>query len=251
MYPLPSGVRSALFVNLLTEDNLPYYTSTIREKTRMPYDHPLTAWSRRWTAEEGRHSIVIRDWVTVTRALDPKVLETGRMEQVDRGIVPNPETFTDMIAYVSFQEQATQVAHRNTGKMLGKEMLGSKVMSLVSGDEGLHYNFYRNLTKEAITIDPSTMVISIAKKLRSFRMPGEGIPQFKKHDQAIRQSGIFGSTELFKEVVMPTLNAWGIDTLHGLSAEAEAARIKIHTALATFEKLSDKEQVAREEFATT
>ena len=43
----PPPVRSALFVNLLTEDNLPYYTTDI---TRLfGVDHAWGAWSRRWT----------------------------------------------------------------------------------------------------------------------------------------------------------------------------------------------------------
>src|SRR4051812_41523796 len=63
--PLPPGVRSSLFVNLLTEDNLPYYFNTIDKM--FGSDGPWGEWSRRWTAEEGRHSIVIRDYLTVTR----------------------------------------------------------------------------------------------------------------------------------------------------------------------------------------
>jgi len=31
-YPLSSGVRSAIYVNLLTEDNLPYYTTALYER---------------------------------------------------------------------------------------------------------------------------------------------------------------------------------------------------------------------------
>ncbi|HKY14402.1 MAG TPA: acyl-ACP desaturase, partial [Microthrixaceae bacterium] len=58
---LPPGVRSALLVNLLTEDNLPYY---FRDVERMfAGSDPWNFWNRRWTAEEGRHSIVIRDYI--------------------------------------------------------------------------------------------------------------------------------------------------------------------------------------------
>ena len=46
------AVRSASFVNLLTEDNLPYYLRTISE--RFGRDDAWGTWSRRWTAEEGR-----------------------------------------------------------------------------------------------------------------------------------------------------------------------------------------------------
>src|SRR5688500_8748881 len=48
--PLPPAVRSALFVNLLTEDNLPYYFRTI--EAMFGRDSAWGEWSRRWTAEE-------------------------------------------------------------------------------------------------------------------------------------------------------------------------------------------------------
>src|SRR4051794_4043597 len=61
--PMPDAVRSALFVNLLTEDNLPYYFQSIDRM--FGGDSAWGAWARRWTAEEGRHAIVIRDYLTV------------------------------------------------------------------------------------------------------------------------------------------------------------------------------------------
>src|SRR3982751_2720197 len=75
-FPLPDPVRSALFVNLLTEDNLPHYFETIN---RVFGHEAWRVWARRWTAEEMRHATVIRDYVTVTRALDPVALEQARM----------------------------------------------------------------------------------------------------------------------------------------------------------------------------
>ena len=77
--PLPAGVRSALVVNLLTEDNLPYYFETIN---RMFANEVWREWARRWTAEEMRHAIVIRDYITVTHAVDLEALEHARMHQV-------------------------------------------------------------------------------------------------------------------------------------------------------------------------
>src|SRR5271156_2258080 len=82
--PLSFGVRSALVVNLLTEDNLPYYYETIN---RVFANDVWRSWARRWTAEEMRHSIVIRDYITVTHAVDLVALENGRMQQVSGGAV--------------------------------------------------------------------------------------------------------------------------------------------------------------------
>src|SRR5438105_2222205 len=96
---IPGPVRSALFVNLLTEDNLPYYFHSIDRM--FGEDGAWGAWARRWTAEEGRHAIVIRDYLTVTRALDPVALERGRMQQVSGGISPEPDAVADGLVYVT------------------------------------------------------------------------------------------------------------------------------------------------------
>ncbi len=88
--PMDEAVRSSLFVNLLTEDNLPYYFRTIERM--FGADSVWGVWARRWTAEEMRHSIVIRDYLTVTRAIDPRALEDGRMSQMSGGQVPEPES---------------------------------------------------------------------------------------------------------------------------------------------------------------
>src|SRR6267154_5931502 len=89
------AARSALFVNLLTEDNLPHYFRTVAGL--FDDDDAWGAWARRWTAEEGRHAIVIRDYLTVTRAVDPVALERGRMIQVSKGQVPMFESVAEVL----------------------------------------------------------------------------------------------------------------------------------------------------------
>ena len=148
--PLTFGVRSALVVNLLTEDNLPYYYETIH---RVFANDVWRTWARRWVAEEMRHAIVIRDYITVTHSVDLAALEAGRMQQVCGGAVPDPVSAADTLVYVALQELATRIAHRNTGTMLDDEA-GYKVMARVAADENLHYLFYRDLVSAALEIDP-------------------------------------------------------------------------------------------------
>ena len=80
---LCDGARSALFLNILTEDNLPHYYRQINGK--FGNDDVWGEWNRRWTAEEGRHAIVIRDYLAVTRSIDMRELERARMRQVSMG----------------------------------------------------------------------------------------------------------------------------------------------------------------------
>ncbi len=209
---LPAGVRSALVVNLLTEDNLPYYFETIN---RMFPHEVWHAWARRWTAEEMRHAIVIRDYMTVTRAVDLVALENARMHQVCGGQVPQPDSAADTLAYVALQELATRISHRNTGNLLDDDA-GYKVMARVAADENLHYLFYRDLVSAALEIDPSGTVCAIERQVRTFEMPGVGIPDFTAHASAIAAAGIYDFVLHHDQVLVPVvLRHWGIETIEG------------------------------------
>ena len=221
---LPLGVRSALFVNLLTEDNLPYYYETIH---RMFANDVWREWSRRWVAEEMRHAIVIRDYITVTHAIDLGALERARMHQVCGGQVPQPDSAADALVYVALQELATRISHRNTGQLLDDEP-GYKVMARVAADENLHYLFYRDLVSAALEVDPSGTVCAIERQVRGFEMPGVGIPDFSAHAAAIAACGIYDLVLHHDQVLVPVvLRHWGVETIEGLSPEAEAARERI------------------------
>jgi acyl-[acyl-carrier-protein] desaturase len=221
----PAPVRSALFVNLLTEDNLPYYSMEIHEM--FGAGGAWGEWARRWTAEEGRHSIVMRDWMTVTRAIDPIELERGRMAQVCGGIVPHPQTAIRGLVYVTLQELATRISHYNTGKFL-TDKFGEDIMKRVAADENLHYLFYRDMATAALELDPSQTVMAIEAEVREFAMPGVGIPNFDAHAKAIARHQIYDMQIHHEKILVPVvLNHWKVEELSGLTAEAEAARDKL------------------------
>jgi acyl-[acyl-carrier-protein] desaturase len=218
-------VRSALFVNLLTEDNLPYYFRTIERM--FGADGVWGEWARRWTAEEGRHSIVIRDYLTITRAIDPIALERARMHQVSTGVVPEPPTAADGFVYVALQELATRIAHRNTGKLL-EDKAGYDVMARVASDENLHFLFYRDIVAAAIELDPSALVLAIERQVHDFEMPGTGIIGFDEHAVAIARAGIYDLQLHHEQILVPVvLRQWAIESLEGLSPEAEESRARL------------------------
>ncbi len=225
-YPLPDAVRSALFLNLLTEDNLPYYFAHI---TRVFGDTAWGEWGRRWTAEEGRHAIVIRDYLTVTRALDPVALERGRMSQVSGGVAPEPESVPDTMVYVALQELATRIAHMNTAKHLtAADRTGYEVMARVAADENLHYLFYRDVTSAALELDPSSVVMALERQVRSFAMPGVGVPDFASHAARIATLGIYDFVQFHDHILQPViLRHWKLELLEGISAAAEEARERL------------------------
>jgi acyl-[acyl-carrier-protein] desaturase len=86
--PRLTGVAQAAFeVNLLTEDNLPSYHHQLL--ATLGRDGAWRTWSHRWTAEEGRHPVVLRDYLLVTRNIDPVALERGRIATMQQGWMPD------------------------------------------------------------------------------------------------------------------------------------------------------------------
>lgn len=230
---LTAAARSALYVNLLTEDNLPYYFNDIDRV--FGKENAFGYWTRRWTAEEGRHSIAIRDYLTVTRAIDPWELERSRMIQVTGAQTPKPTSPQHGFCYLAIQELATRVSHLNTGKLLG-DPAGYAVMSRVASDENLHFMFYRDMVSACLEIDPSATLVAMEEVVRQFAMPGVGIPGFDRHSKAIARAGIYDIAVHHDRIVNPTVrNNWRIADLGGLDAAGEAARAAL---MAQLERLS-------------
>lgn len=221
---LPAEVQSALFVNLLTEDNLPYYFRDIERF--LGADGALGEWTRRWTAEEARHAVVIRDYLTVTRAIDPAALERGRMVQMSGGVVPQPPSAVEGIVYVTLQELATRISHRKTGEQIrDHDRTGYDIMRQVAIDENHHFLFYRDLTQAALEVRPSDVVEAMEHQVIGFAMPGEGIPGFKQHAKQIASAGIYDLAIHHDQILEPVvLQQWGLADIEGLSPEAEQSR---------------------------
>jgi acyl-[acyl-carrier-protein] desaturase len=243
-YEVNDGVRSSLFVNLLTEDNLPYYFHTI--SNMFGQGGPWAEWSHRWTAEEGRHSIVIRDYFSVTRALDPVALERARMAQVTCGEVPEPDSVMESMLYVAMQELATRVAHRRTGKLM-VDPVGETIMKRVAMDENLHHLFYRDIASSAQELDPDQFMIALERQVRDFEMPGTGIVGFKKHAAAIAREGIYDFAVHYDTVIAPVvLKHFDVEHMEGLSPAAESARDDLMSFVERLERFSRRSKERQE-----
>lgn len=235
---IDDAVRSSLLVNLLTEDNLPYYFRSV-EKVFGPQG-AWGEWVRRWTAEEGRHSMAIYGYLMVTRAIDPHHLERCRMAQVSGGVTPDPDSMQHAFVYLSLQELATRIAHRGTGRVIG-DPAGYEVMMRVAADENLHQLFYRDMATACLQVDPSGMVIAMDEEVRNFAMPGVGIPGFAEHAKRIANAGIYDLSIHHEQILVPmVMRTWNLEGLEGLDEEAEAARERLVKYMAKSERVAKR-----------
>jgi acyl-[acyl-carrier protein] desaturase len=224
--PRLTGVAQTAFeIGLLTEDNLPSYHRLIHGMFGKG-DGAWINWVGRWTAEEGRHAIVLRDYLTVTRNIDPVLLERGRMTQLQQGYDHDSPTTLRGLAYVAFQELATRISHRNTGRY-SSDPVADRIMARIAADENLHMVFYRDILGAALAIQPSAAVRAIVDEVLAFEMPGAGIPGFVRKAAQIARAGIYDLRVHRDEVLLPILRHWRIFELEGLDGAAEEARRRL------------------------
>ena len=214
--------RISLVVNLLTEDNLPSYHHEIA--TLFGRDGAWGTWVHRWTTEEGRHAIVMRDYLLTTRAVDPVELERLRMHHMSEGFESdNAHSMLHSVAYVAFQELATRISHRNTGHQSGDPVC-DRMLSRIATDENLHMVFYRNLLKAAFEIAPDLTMQAVRDVVVDFRMPGHGIPGFERAAAQMAIGEVYNLRIHHDDVLQPVLRFLKIMEIDGLGPEGLKAQ---------------------------
>ena len=228
---LDDVAKAAMVTNLLTEDNLPSYHREIAENFSM--DDAWGHWVGRWTAEENRHGIAMRDYLVVTRGVDPVALEEARMIHMTNGFSSLAtagkraeelgETSAGLlrsVAYVTFQELATRVSHRNTGKACN-DPIADRMLQRIAADENLHMVFYRNICGAGLDISPDQTIRAIYEVVSNFQMPGLGMPNFRRNGVLMAKHGIYDLRQHLEEVIQPVLRKWNIFEREDFSAEGE------------------------------
>ena len=245
---LDEVAKAAMITNLLTEDNLPSYHRVIADNFSM--DSAWGFWVGRWTAEENRHSIVMRDYLTVTRGVDPAQLEADRMVHMTNGYSPEAAAgdrveemmekggemgLLHSVAYVTFQELATRVSHRNTGKACN-DPIADKMLQRIAADENLHMIFYRNICGAGMDIAPDQTLRAVTDIVTNFQMPGAGMPNFRRHGVLMAKHGIYDLRQHLEEVIQPVLRKWNVFDRDDFSAEGDQTREELAAFLEQLEK---------------
>ena len=240
--------RTALEVNLLTEDNLPSYHREVERA--FGRDSAWGTWVNRWTAEEGRHAFCIRDYLLVTRGVDPDELERARMETMEAGLRRRATSrCCNVCAYVSFQELATRVSHRNTGRYT-EEPIAEKLLTRVAKDENLHMIFYRNIVAGRARARRPTRrcgrspTRSSASRCRAASSRASAARPCRWPRPA---STTCASTTTTSS--MPLLRQWGVFELEGLDAEGEQAREELAAAVSALDDEATRFVERRDEAA--
>jgi acyl-[acyl-carrier-protein] desaturase len=243
---LSDVAKAAMVTNLLTEDNLPSYHREIAEN--FSRDGAWGTWVGRWTAEENRHGIVMRDYLVVTRGVDPVALEQARMIHMTNGFaspIGSHSGLLHSVSYVTFQELATRVSHRNTGKVCD-DPIADRMLQRIAADENLHMIFYRNISAAALDIAPDQTLEALSDIVMNFQMPGAGMPNFRRNGVLMAKHGIYDLRQHLEDVVWPVLRKWRIFEREDFTGRGESKREELAVFLEDLERQATKFEEMRD-----
>jgi acyl-[acyl-carrier-protein] desaturase len=191
-------------------------------------------WHIRWGAEEERHADL---WRNATVALGRR--NESWIEEYSDSLRSKPwslpwDSPLHMVFYQVIQERATYVSYRNFGLAVSGmlPLLPSpvdpvmiQICRLIAHDEAAHYHFFTEVARLLIYYQTEKALDAFADVLRLFTMPARNIvPGYEKFGQALHDTGIFGRTIYYHDVVQVVLEALSLPPLRALERCVHQAR---------------------------
>ncbi|WP_019971956.1 acyl-ACP desaturase [Mycobacterium sp. 141] len=203
---LPKNVTDALEILLITKDNLAGYHRELVEHFILE-----EKWGRflgRWTAEEHLHAVALRNYLVVTREIDPTANEDVRVEHVMKGYRADAYSQIETLVFMAFFERSHAVYCRNLEAQVAEPVLAS-LMGRIAGDEERHEEFFANLVSYVLEQHRDETVAAIAARANELDVIGADIDAYQDKVALVAESGIFDKAAL-RKVISDRITAWGL-----------------------------------------
>jgi acyl-[acyl-carrier-protein] desaturase len=204
---LPKHVTDALEILLITKDNLAGYHRELVEHFIL--DERWGRWIGRWTAEEHLHAVALRNYLVVTREIDPSANEDVRVAHVMKGYRADSYSQVETLVFMAFFERAHAVFCRNLQAQIEEPILAAMV-GRIAKDEERHEEFFANLVAHLLTSDRDETVAAIAKRAAALETIGADIEAYQDKVALVAETGIFDDAA-FRKVISDRITAWGVD----------------------------------------
>lgn len=203
---LPKHVTDALEILLITKDNL---ASFHREFVfSFILEEKWGRWIGRWTAEEHLHAITLRNYLVVTREVDPAANEDVRVEHVMKGYRADTYSQVERLVFMAFFERAHAVFCRNLEAQITEPVLKG-LTGRIARDEERHEEFFANLVAHLLSSSRDDTVAAIANRAADLDVIGGDIDAYKDKVAKVAEAGIFGPDQL-RQVISDRIAAWGL-----------------------------------------
>ena len=203
---LPKKVTDALEILLITKDNLAGYHRELVEHFIL--EDKWGRWLGRWTAEEHLHAIALRNYLVVTREVDPVANEDVRVEHVMKGYRANTYSQLETLAFMAMWERSHAVFCRNLAAQIDEPVLRDLV-GKIAGDEERHAEFFTNVVAFCLSSMREETVEAIAARAAALDLVGADIDAYADKVQTVAEAGIFDKAAL-RGAIADSIAAWGL-----------------------------------------
>ncbi|WP_406265882.1 acyl-ACP desaturase [Nocardia sp. NBC_00881] len=217
---LSDVTKLALTVSVLIADNLPSYHREVGKYLRTG---AWWRWVGRWTAEENRHEIMIRNYLMVTRSVDPVQLERLRMDHMTKGFRRPAMHLLDVLATCAFEEAASAIRHRNIAA-LGDNPMVTAIAERIALDDELQSVFFADLVAAGLDLAPDQTMRAIADRVADFHVPTVTLADGRTSDEVLAEAGIYDPAKEGELVFAPLLKRWTVFSRTDFGPEGEKAR---------------------------
>ena len=203
---LPKHITDALEILLITKDNLAGYHRELVEHFIL--EDKWGRWLGRWTAEEHLHAIALRNYLVVTREVDPAANEDVRVEHVMKGYRADSYSQIETLAFMAYYERAHAVFCRNLQEQISEPVLAGLV-GRIATDEERHEEFFANLVAHCLNYSRDETIDAIAARAAALDVVGGDIDDYRDKIEVVAEAGIFDKAALAR-VIADRIAAWGL-----------------------------------------
>ena len=250
---LPYDYMAVLVGDVITEEALPTYESWLIDIEGISKAEPQgwSKWIRMWTAEENRHGDLLNKYIYLSGRVNMKQMEITTQHLIADGmeIGTARDPYRNFV-YTSFQEMATNIAHRRTAtiaKKHGNEQL-SKICGVIAADEARHAKAYKSFVTKIFELDPSEMMLAFEDMMRKkivmpahfMRQQGEKIGASWSHfSDAAQRLGVYTSMD-YTNIMESLIQEWNIGNICSLNSAAEKGRDYLMALPDRFRKVAER-----------
>ena len=203
---LPKHVTDALEILLIVKDNLAGYHREFVEHFIL--DDKWGRWIGRWTAEEHLHAVALRNYLVVTREIDPVANEDVRVAHVMKGYRADSYSQVETLAFMAMLERAHAVFCRNLQAQITEPIL-QRMVGRIARDEERHEEFFANLVAHLLTTSRDETIAAIATRAATLEPIGADIDAYADKLRMVAEAGIFDDAAV-RKVVADRVSAWGV-----------------------------------------
>jgi acyl-[acyl-carrier-protein] desaturase len=203
---LPRAFTDACEIMLLLKDDLASHHRELVEHFIL--EEWWGRWLGRWTAEEHLHAIALRQYLVVTREVDPTANEEARVKYLMQGYRADTYTQVETLVYMAFTERTHAVLCRHLAARLEEPILAG-LIDRIARDEARHEEFFSNLVAHCLGYSRDETVAAIAARAADLEVVGGDINTYQDKVQNVAAAGIFGPAEL-RQAISDRITAWGV-----------------------------------------